>query len=395
VFFIVGDSVLQNKINGGEKANRECPKCHSNRIIKAGKRETVYGQTQRFLCKNCDFRFSESAVLCIDRDNRIDHQLSAILMEAKKLDSATETKTVAGERNREKQEETGKIIEYLWYLRKEGRKPVTILSRRKDLIRLQKHGANLLNPESVKEVIANEKVSQNTKNHYVTSYDGFAKWLGIGWKAPKYKFQRKIPSLPTETQLDQLIAGCKPRLATFLQILKETMARAGEAWALNWTDLNGNILTINEPEKGSKPRQFKISNKLVSMINALPKKDKRIFGPHISLSNFRTNYIRRRKQIARNLAELHIARITFHTFRHWGATMLFHKTKNILYVQQKLGHKCIENTMVYTQLINFESDEWHVAHAKTLTEEDKLIEAGFDFVRYNEAEQVAIYRKRK
>jgi hypothetical protein len=51
--------------------------------------------------------------------------------------------------------------------------------------------------------------------------------------------------------------------------------------------------------------------------------------------------------------------------------------------------------MVYTQLINFESDEWHVAHAKTLEEEDKLIEAGFDFVRYNEIEQVAIYKKRK
>ena len=43
----------------------------------------------------------------------------------------------------------------------------------------------------------------------------------------------------------------------------------------------------------------------------------------------------------------------------------------------------------------FESDEWHVSHAKTLDEEDKLIEAGFEFVRYSETEQVALYRKRK
>jgi integrase len=173
------------------------------------------------------------------------------------------------------------------------------------------------------------------------------------------------------------------------------MARAGEAWALEWTDLNGNILTINAPEKGSKPQQFKISNKLVSMINTLPKKDKRIFGPYISLANFRSNFVKRRKRIARTLAEPNISKITFHTLRNWGATMLFHKTKNIIYVQQKLGHKCIENTMVYTQLINFESDEWHVAHAKNIKEEDKLIEAGFEFVRYSETEQVAIYRKRK
>jgi hypothetical protein len=36
-----------------------------------------------------------------------------------------------------------------------------------------------------------------------------------------------------------------------------------------------------------------------------------------------------------------------------------------------------------------------VAHAKTLEEEDQLIQTGFDFVRYDEREQLAIYRKRK
>jgi len=384
---------LQNQHKGGEEASRECPNCHSKKNWKDGVRQTAIGEVQRFLCRDCGFRFSEKPN--IESRMNGDCQLSAILKEAKKLDTATETKTVAGEKNQTEQNITGKIVEYLWHLRKEGRKPLTIIARRKSLLRLQKHGANLLNPESVKEIIANENVSQNTKNHYVTSYDGFAQWLNISWKAPNYKFERKIPWLPTEEQLNQLIAGCKPKTATFLQTLKETMARAGEAWALKWTDLNGNILNLNAPEKGSKPRQFKISDKLVSMLNALPKKDERIFGPNISLANFRTNYIRRRKQIARTLAEPRISKITFHTFRHWGATMLFHKTKNIIYVQQQLGHRCIENTMVYTQLINFESDEWHVAHAKTIAEEDKLIEAGFDFIRYSETEQVAIYRKRK
>ena len=61
-----------------------------------------------------------------------------------------------------------------------------------------------------------------------------------------------------------------------------------------------------------------------------------------------------------------------------------HCTKNIKWVQQLLGHKRLENTDLYTQLINFESDEWHVATAKNLEEEKKLIEAGFEFVRYSE-----------
>lgn len=75
--------------------------------------------------------------------------------------------------------------------------------------------------------------------------------------------------------------------------------------------------------------------------------------------------------------------------------MEYHRTKNIKWVQQLLGHKKLENTDLYTQLINFESDEWHVATAQNLKEEKKLIEAGFEFVRYSEKDKVALYRKRK
>jgi hypothetical protein len=45
-------------------------------------------------------------------------------------------------------------------------------------------------------------------------------------------------------------------------------------------------------------------------------------------------------------------------------------------------------------IITFESDEYHTAHAKTLEEEGKLIESGFEYVRYAEGDAVAIYRKR-
>jgi len=36
--------------------------------------------------------------------------------------------------------------------------------------------------------------------------------------------------------------------------------------------------------------------------------------------------------------------IHFHTFRHWKATMEYHKTKAILHVMKVLGHKNINNT---------------------------------------------------
>jgi hypothetical protein len=75
--------------------------------------------------------------------------------------------------------------------------------------------------------------------------------------------------------------------------------------------------------------------------------------------------------------------------------MEYHKTKNIRHVKRLLGHRKLENTEIYTHLIDFESDEWHMSTAHSLDEEKKLIEAGFEYVRYSDKDEVAIYRKRK
>jgi site-specific recombinase XerD len=37
--------------------------------------------------------------------------------------------------------------------------------------------------------------------------------------------------------------------------------------------------------------------------------------------------------------------------------MEYHRTKNIKFVQNILGHKKLENTDVYTHLIDYESDD--------------------------------------
>ena len=85
---------MSNNLKGGEKARRECPECHSKKNWKAGFRQTLNGEVQRFLCRDCGFRFSEKSN--IDSRVNIGRQLCAIF-EAKKLDTATETKTVAGD----------------------------------------------------------------------------------------------------------------------------------------------------------------------------------------------------------------------------------------------------------------------------------------------------------
>jgi hypothetical protein len=57
-----------------------------------------------------------------------------------------------------------------------------------------------------------------------------------------------------------------------------------------------------------------------------------------------------------------------------------HKTRDILHVMQILGHKSIRNTMMYTQLVDFQEDDYvaRIAHSENKT--CQLIEAGFEFV---------------
>ena len=77
---------------------------------------------------------------------------------------------------------------------------------------------------------------------------------------------------------------------------------------------------------------------------------------------------------------------------NWANTE-YAKTKDILYVMKLLGHKSIETTLLYTQLINFETDEFHSATAKTIEESTELIKAGFEYVcTYND---ILLFRKRK
>ena len=82
-----------------------------------------------------------------------------------------------------------------------------------------------------------------------------------------------------------------------------------------------------------------------------------------------------------------------YSFRHYFATMLYHRTKDILLVKQQLGHKRIENTLIYTHLVNFEDDGYHARTATTTEEALELIEAGFEYV--TEIDEKKIFRKRK
>jgi len=384
-----------------------CPHCGSDRLWRDGLRYSIFGdKIQRWLCRNCELRFSDPVDVqkswsTFERVERVEakpRKATGDIVSTRQI-CVTETKNLAAEQQqievpRRSEDINGKILEFLWQLKKEAYAEETITGYGYVLKTLAKRGANLFNPESVKEVIARQNTwSQGRKYNVTKAYACFLNKTGIKATLPNYKLQRKLPFIPAEEEIDQLIAGCGPQMATFLQLLKETGARCGEAFQLRWTDLDTKNVTINiTPEKQSNPRIFKVSGTLISMLNSQPKQSIKIFtykNKYYLGKTFRTQ----RKRISAKLANPRIIQIHFHTFRHWKATMEYHKTKDILYVMRLLGHRNIQNTLLYTQLVSFQTDDYVCKAAKSLQEASQLIEAGFEYV--TEMENVKLFRKRK
>ena len=283
-------------------------------------------------------------------------------------------------------------------MQKQGYRYSTIQSCIKSLKPIARR-TKLLDPEAVKGYLAGASISENRKDKLTQDLARFYKYKGIPFEKPRYRRIEKLPFIPTETEVDQLISGLGAKTACFLQLLKETGMRAGEAWNLKWIDIDFEKGTVNvTPEKGSRPRQLKVSNRLLAMLNAQQRPWIMAFrnlstNPLKSLDGFRRNFELARVTLAKKLQNPRIRSISFKTLRHFKATVEYHRTKDILHVMQLLGHKNIRNTLVYTHLVNFEGDEYVCKVARTVNEAKNLIEEGFDYV--TELDSMRLFRKRK
>jgi integrase len=315
----------------------------------------------------------------------------------KNLAAAESQKQAAGMSPPSDQESIkGKILEFLWKLEKDGRTQGTIRNYNKWFSRCLKHDVNIFDPEEVKGYLAKAALRERTKITIVGMLRVWYRFLKIHWEPPEYIPEAEIPFIPTEQELDQLIAGCGKKTATYLQLMKETGARAGEISKLTWADIDFQQRIVRiKPEKGSLPRMLPLSLKATEMLNNIPKTSDRIF---LFADDMRSCFYVQRKRIARKLGNPRLLHISFHTFRHWKGTMEYHKTKDIFYVKELLGHKSIQSTQVYIHIEralypNGLPDEYHVKVAKTQEEISQLLENGFEYVLQKDG--LAFFRKRK
>ena len=329
-------------------------------------------------------------------------QIGASVKKAKNLGPQTENRTVVGDRKTDlgtaDQTVKGKILEYEFWMQKQNYSPSTIRLNRTCLKMLIRNGADLLDPETAKAALTRYKASANRKRNVINAYTQFLKLNGMTWEKPKCVVTRKFPFIPLEKELDALISGSGPKMSAFLQLLKETAMRCGEAKRLMWTDLDfeKNVVTLNNPEKGSNARMWKATAKLMGMLSLLTRDSLRVFGDN-SMNSFKSTYQKTRKRLAVKLQNPRLRKISFHTFRHWKATQLYHETKDPYYVKDFLGHKELRNTEIYINIertIFEDSNDGFTVKVVEKPEEIKdLLEVGFEYVC--QKDNLIFLRKRK
>lgn len=143
--------------------------------------------------------------------------------------------------------------------------------------------------------------------------------LEMEWQKPRFQEITRLPLIPIEAEIDALIAGSGWKTSAFLQLLKETAMRPGEAVNLTWCDLDLISKTVRvTPEKGSNPRIFAVSDKLLNMLLSIKERNQvrdpdRIFARQ--LRHIRRYFERVRKRQAFKLQNPRLKKIMLKTFR--------------------------------------------------------------------------------
>ncbi len=218
------------------------------------------------MCRVCAYRFSEHKSNVRNRSN-IETSKYALPAEAGtenllKAIALTETETrqevAPRESTTNNPDVKGKVVDHLWWLKQEGYSETTILGRSQILRFMEKSQVDLMNPEAVRDYIAKQNWTPGRRANIIYAYALFAKWAGLKFILPRINIPEKLPFIPTEREIDDLIAASSKYIGTFLQLCKETGARSGEIARLKWTDVDYEGSTIRiSPEKRSNPRLCK------------------------------------------------------------------------------------------------------------------------------------------
>jgi len=268
------------------------------------------------------------------------------------------------------------------------------------LMRIAKEEIDFNNPSEVETFVYGMDVSNNYKNKIFQAYHLLCQANDIEFKKPKLlAVQPFVIRIPTEERIDKIISCCHWVYSTVFTLSKHGL-RPDEISKLTLKnlDLEHSQLTVPSSKQGLQ-RTIQLKRQTVELLKdymvrrKISSVDQKLFA---SVRKIKATWRFYRLKAYNKLKDPELLSIRLYDLRHWFATTTYMKTRDIFFVKYLLGHRRLNNTLVYVHLAkgltNF-SEDYVSQVAKTVEEAQKLIESGFEYV--TTFDNLMLFRKRK
>ena len=292
------------------------------------------------------------------------------------------------------------IFRCLWWMKKKNYAESTIIGTSQRLRYLAKN-VDIFKPEQVEEyVMTRDGWSTVYKLGVLVAYYRFAQANGIKYRPPKLRIQPRPIQVPSEEDIGLIISSCRFKNCVQFTILKETGLRPIELYNLRLRDidLKQGLIYVRTAKYGAN-RVIKLRPHIRELLERYIREiqrereltlNSRLFSSPLTLKKA---WERARKRTAKKFGKPELLKIRLYDLRHFYATKLYKKTKDIMYVKEALGHKTLHHVIKYIHVSEAVEEEYICKVAKTPEEVKELIEAGFEYVC--EKDGVMFFRKLK
>ena len=285
------------------------------------------------------------------------------------------------------------IINTLTKATNEGKAKNTIKAFSHRLKQLSKV-ADLKNPNEVKTVIANSRLSNSSKSSFCLAYEWFCKTNNITWERPKYKWELGTPIIPTTENVTKIISASTRKYATIFTLMAEIGVEGEELHRLhrNKIDSEQGIVSI-DGTKGHTSGTYKLKQRTAEMLReylARNPQEHPFPQPKVMSEIWR----RVRNRPAENLKQPELKKIPMKNLRNYSGAQLYYKFPDPIKIMRHLRHKKLETTMHYLRAITLDGEEEYICKTATTPQEaTQLIEQGFQHA--DTIDGIHLYRKRK
>ena len=266
-------------------------------------------------------------------------------------------------------------------------------------ISIGKH-CNLSKPVEVENFVYSMNVKNNYKNKLFSAYQYLCHANEILWTKPKkLREENFVIHIPTEARIDTIISSAGPVYSVVFNLSKYGL-RPDEIHKLTLRDLDlgqGNI-TVPTSKLGAQ-RTIQLKKQTIDLLKEYVAKkhislpDQKLFG---SVDKIKRAWLKYRYRAYSKFKDAELLKIRLYDLRHWYATITYIATRDIFQVKYLLGHRRLDNTLIYIHLakgLTSYSEDDYCKASNTIEEAKALIESGFEYV--TEVDGVKLFKKRK